>query len=108
MATIPKLLARAALTTSDTTVYTVPSNTTTIIKHIMLCNTTGSARLVRVEVVPNGGTAGAASAIVYDFSLGANLPWSELHFIVMAAGDFLSVKADAGGVTITVSGVEVS
>ena len=43
MATVTKALARTAAATSSTTLYTVPSATTTVVTNIVICNPTGSA-----------------------------------------------------------------
>jgi hypothetical protein len=43
MATISKTLARTAAATSSTTLYTVPSATTTVVTDIVVANTSASA-----------------------------------------------------------------
>jgi hypothetical protein len=43
MATTTKVLARTAAATSSTTLYTVPSATTTVVTNIVICNPTASA-----------------------------------------------------------------
>ena len=43
MATVSKALARTAAATSSTTLYTVPSATTTVVTNIVICNPTTSA-----------------------------------------------------------------
>jgi hypothetical protein len=43
MATVSKTLARTAAATSSTTLYTVPSATTTVVTNIAICNNAASA-----------------------------------------------------------------
>lgn len=104
----PKRLAQySPIGTSDTTIYTVPGGELTIIKQIMISNTTAATVTVAVSVVPLGGTAGAANRVVPD----TNLPGKSVLVFdlsqVMNTGDFISVKtSSANAAAFTVSGVE--
>lgn len=109
MATVLKQLGQAAIGTTFSTIYTVPASTTTIIKELAICNTTSSAITVNVCAVPSGGTAGTGNALIYGYSISANLPafFGGMN-TVLPTGVTLQVSASATGLTITASGVEVS
>lgn len=99
-------LAQAAITASDVVIYTCPANTLAMVKDMEICNTTAGALTVRVHVIPDGDAVGTDNAVYYGFSVPANdtEPWRGT--IVMEAGDTLSVRGSALGLTITVSGTE--
>jgi hypothetical protein len=102
----PVKLGQAAITASLVTLYTVPASTRTFVKDFDICNTTVGALTVRVHLIPGGGSASAANAILYDISIPANstLQWSGSQ--VMYATDFIQTVASNTGLTITASGGE--
>ncbi len=68
MATVTKALARTSAATSSTTLYTVPSATTTVITNIAVANTAASAgtfTLLLDDVDLHTTTAIAANSTVY-------------------------------------------
>jgi hypothetical protein len=68
MATATKVLARTAAATSSTTLYTVPSSTTTVVSNIAVTNTSASAQtftLALNSVALHTTTAIAANSTVY-------------------------------------------
>ena len=53
----PTKLGQSAITTSYTTLYTVPVNTRTYLKDFDVINTTSSIVYIYVSLVASGGTA---------------------------------------------------
>lgn len=95
--------------TTNTTVYTVPAATKTIVRNILFCNTTGANISVRLFAVPNGGSAGVSNALFYDFEIPLNIAISKnLYLILDTPGDFLVVYAASEGVCFTISGAELT
>ena len=92
--------------TTETTLYTVPSATSAIVKQIVVCNTTGSAITFSLSLVPYGSSAGTSNRLFSSLSVAAN----ETIFLdvsqSMTAGDFISAYSSVSGVTVTISGVE--
>jgi len=93
--------------TGETTVYTASGGV--IVKQVVINNTSASPVTFGVSLVPSGGTAGISNRIFGDCSVAAGdvviLDLSQ----VMAASDFLSIKAGTGSVvTATCSGVTVT
>lgn len=102
----PTQLGQAVLTTSYTTLYTVPASTRTYVKQMDICNTTGSSINVFVSLVPPAGTAGAGNALFYNTTLAgySTLSWTGTQ--ILNAQDTIQVKASGVGCTITASGGE--
>lgn len=97
--------AISAITASDVAVYTVPAGKVAMLKSYDVCNTTGGALSLYVNIVPSGDSVGTANAHVYSFSITSHdtIPWRGT--LVMEAGDALSVKGSGTGMTIIASGV---
>jgi hypothetical protein len=92
--------------TTETTLYTVPSSTSAIIKQIVVCNTTVGAVNFSLSLVPYGSSAATPNRLFFNLSIAAN----ETVFLdvsqAMTAGDFISAYSSAANVTVTISGVE--
>lgn len=104
-----RLAGPAQLTTSATSVYTVGSGKSAVVKQIVFSNTTGSSTVVSAHVVPVGGSASAANGVVYNLSIGPNsqIIWSA--DIPMATGEQVYLTAGTGtAVTYIVSGIEIA
>jgi hypothetical protein len=98
------LLGQTAVTTSATTLYTVPSSSRTYIETIDVVNTNASVTTFDIYLVPSGGTASTANALFYQQSLNGkqNLQWTGLQ--VINAAYTIQVKASATGINIAISG----
>lgn len=87
------------------TLYTVPGATDTIVKQIVMANTTGSAATVAIGI--NG--VAAADQIVPDVLIAANSVETLDCAIPLAAGETLEAQqGTASAVTVTVSGYEIA
>jgi hypothetical protein len=100
MATVSKVLARTAAATSSTTLYTVPSATTTVVTNIVICNPTSSA--VTASMTINaidilGSVAIAANSSAF-FDLKQVIPATQV-----IAGSATSTSVD-----FHISGVEIA
>jgi hypothetical protein len=100
MATTSKALFRGAATTSSTTLYTVPSLTTTVVTDILVANTSGSAGTFTLAL--NGVSIGSAVAI------GANDTTSIQLKQVIVATNTITGLASATSINFHISGVEIS
>ena len=101
MATTPKVLFRgAATTTTSTTLYTVPANTTAVVTNIIITNTAGSS--------------GTYTMALDDVNLATtvNVPANDSAVLdikqVLAAGDTIKGGASATTINFHISGVEIS
>ena len=73
MATTYKVLGQVnPSATTNTTLYTCPASTQTVISTITICNQAGTSGTYRIAIRPNGATISAEHYIVYDASVPAN------------------------------------
>jgi hypothetical protein len=111
-----RLAGPAQLTASSAAYYTVPVSTTTIVKQIILTNTTASAKTVTVRLKPLGVTEAATHDIVSAMSLAANETMSFNCSLVLNnngstasatnSDQLTALCSSATSVNITVVGVE--
>lgn len=100
MANTATRYAKAALTTGSVTLYTVPAATTSIVTEIVLTNTTATDRTVTLTF---GGTA-ILSAIPVPANGIASFGMKQ----VLLTTEIIAGLADAAGVNIFISGVNVT
>ena len=100
MATTSKVLARAAASTSNATLYTTPSATTTIVTNIVVANTAASAATFDLSLngvqVFNDAAIAANSSAFFDLKQ------------VLVATDLIEGLASATTVKFHISGVEIA
>lgn len=97
------------LTTAGVNIYTPTSNVTAIVKQILLCNTTTTAKTVSIYILPTSASVGDAFAIFKDVSLDGKetLILNTSIVLTNSAGDRLHMLASANSsVTATVFGIE--
>lgn len=102
----PVQLASGPVTTSDVVIYTTPNVTRTFVKDINICNTSASAQTINLNIVEVTGVAGTANALLYGFSIAANSVYRWTGVQIMNAGEKISVKGSAAGLTVFISGAE--
>ena len=100
MAATAKQLYIGTPATTGTVYYTVPANTTTIVKNIVLTNITGSSATITIQVankdVISSYTVNARDTVVIDLSL------------VMTAGQVITIsQGTSNAINVFISGVEV-
>jgi hypothetical protein len=101
MATTTKALSRAAATTNTgTTLYTVPSATTTVVTNILVANTAGSTSTVTLSL---GGVVAIPTV-----SIAANTVALFDMKQVLTATQTITGGASTTAVNIHISGIEVS
>jgi hypothetical protein len=100
MATTTKVLARTAAATSSTTLYTVPSATTTVVTNIVICNPTASAVTASMTInaidILGGVSIAANSSAFFDLKQ------------VIPATQVIAGSASSTSVDFHISGVEIA
>lgn len=100
MATTSKALFRGAASTSNTTLYTVPSATTAIVTNIVVTNTATSSATFTLKLdgidLATAATLAANSLATFDIKQ------------VLSAADLIEGSASATTVNFHISGVEVA
>jgi len=111
MAFTEKLLGRAQIAAgAQTTLYTVPANTTTIVKHITVCNTNAASRTVEVWLVENGGNPDGTNALISNITIPAYgiLTWDG-YVPLETAGDTIQAESsDAASLCVIVGGAIIT
>jgi len=97
-----QLLAPTAAATSDATLFTSAAATVTIMRHVRVCNTSGSAQTFSIGI---GGTAAtAANCIAKDQSVPANTSVDLFGYYVLPASTAVHALASATSVTFEIGG----
>jgi len=109
MATVYKVLGQSnPSATTATTLYTVPSATSTVVSTITVCNQASSAATYRIAVRPAGATLAAQHYIVY----GATVPASDTTTLTLgltlATTDVITVYASSATVSFNAFGSEIA
>lgn len=94
--------------TTNTTLYTVPDKTQTVISTLAICNTNAAARTIRVYIVPDGGSAATSNALYYDLSIASYDTFAATIGLTLGASDFIVVYTSGADVTFQAFGSEVS
>ena len=109
MATAYKVLGQSAPSaTTDTTLYTVPSATETVVSTIVIANRAASAGTYRVAIRPNGATLANSHYLAFDVAIAANDSTALTLGITIDASDIITVRASSADMTFTAFGSEIS
>lgn len=105
-----KRLGQAQISNAaNTTIYTVPTSTTGIVKTILICNTTALNATVEIWIVPNAGSASDSTKIVDDVTVPANDFTQIMTWMPCETGATVQAKASAATtITISVFGAEIT
>lgn len=109
MPTTYKVLGQSAPSaTTDTTLYTVPSATQTIISSIIVSNRASDIASYRIAIRPNGATIANEHYICYNSSVGSNDSVFITVGITLDAADVITVFSSNSNLTFSVFGSEIS
>jgi hypothetical protein len=113
MSYTPKRITPNQLAAAATTYYTATAtaNVQTIIKKVVFCNSTGSARTITLHLVPSGGSAAATNMLVSQRAINAYETYDcfEAQGQVMNPSDTIQAFSDsASAITIHGALVEVT
>jgi hypothetical protein len=110
--TAKQMVAPQPLTDADAAYYTVPANTTGVIKRATFTNTSAGAVTITANIVAAGGSSSAANRVIDPqdtvLSAGETYVAPELSGKTMPAGTMVRMLASVTGVvTVAVDGVEI-
>lgn len=104
-----KVLGQAYPTaTTDTTLYTVPAATQTVVSTINVCNQTAAPGTFRIAVRPAGAAILSQHYIAYDITIPANDTISMTIGITMSATDVITVRSSTGSISFAAFGSEIT
>jgi len=108
MATTYKVLGQSnPSATTATTLYTVPSSTSTVVSTISICNQAGSTASYRIAVRPAGATLAAQHYLAYDIVIAANDTTALTLGITLATTDVITVYASSATLSFSAFGSEI-
>lgn len=99
----PTPMGQAALTTTPTVVYTVPTGKAALVQKVVLSNTTLAPIDVYVGLLSTGGVGDATNRIMHDVPIGAE--GSVAFDMMQVVNGGIAAHADAAGLTLTISGM---
>lgn len=109
MPTTYKVLAQSSPSaTTATTLYTVPSATSSVLSTITVCNRASSQGTYRIAVRPAGAALANQHYIAYDVPIQANDTTALTLGITLAATDVVTVYASSADFSFGVFGSEVT
>lgn len=94
--------------TTPTTLYTVPSATSTVVSTITICNQASTNATFRVAIRPAGASLTAAHYLNYDSTVLANDTTALTLGVTLAATDVITVYASSATVSFSVFGSEIA
>jgi hypothetical protein len=94
--------------TTLTTLYTVPSSTSTVVSSIVVCNQAGTAATYRIAVRPAGATVAAQHYIVYGSTVAASDSTIITLGMTLATTDVVSVYSSSTTTSFVLFGSEIS
>jgi hypothetical protein len=94
--------------TTLTTLYTVPSSTSTVVSSIVVCNQAGTAATYRIAVRPAGASVAAQHYIVYGSTVAASDSTIITLGMTLATTDVVSVYSSSTTTSFVLFGSEIS
>ena len=109
MANVYKVLAQSnPSATTATTLYTVPSSTSSLISTITVCNQAASAGSFRIAVRPAGAALAAQHYVAYDVAIAANDTTALTLGLTLATTDVVTIYASSATMSFNAYGSEIS
>lgn len=109
MPTVYKVLGQQAPSaTTDTTLYTVPASTSTVVSTLSIANRGASAATYRIAIRPAGAAIATTHYIAYDASVLANDGILLTIGMTLATTDVVTVRASTTDLTFNLFGSEIS
>jgi hypothetical protein len=93
--------------TTNTNLYTVPTQKEAILSSIVVTNQSASGATYRIAIRPNGETIAAKHYIAFDRDITGNETETLTIGITMDAADIVTVFASSGTMSFNAFGVEI-
>jgi glucose-6-phosphate dehydrogenase assembly protein OpcA len=109
MATVYKVLGQSAPSaTTATTLYTVPSSTSTVVSTLTIANRAATGATYRIAIRPAGATLSNEHYIAYNVAVGAADSTTLTLGITLAATDVITVYASTADLSFNAFGSEIA
>lgn len=93
---------------TNTSLYTSPALTKTMVTSLYICNTNATPDTVHVYLVPNGGAVNLNNAIYYTMTIPFGNTFLANAVPLLEAGDQIVVVSVNGTTTFTASGLQIT
>ena len=109
MANAYKVLGQVApAATTDTTLYTVPSATETVVSTIVVANRSATARTYDIAIRPDGATLSNEHYIAKTVTVGASDSTTITLGLTLGAADVVTVQASTTDLSFNIFGSEIT
>lgn len=109
MATTYKVLGQSnPSATTATSLYTVPSATSTVVSTITVCNQASTAGSFRIAIRPAGASLAAQHYVAYDTPIAANDTIALTLGVTLATTDVVTIYASSATMSFNAYGSEIS
>ena len=109
MATAYKVLGQSSPSaTTNTSLYTVPSSTSTVVSTVTVCNQASTAGTFRIAIRPAGASIASLHYLAYDTPIAANDTIALTLGITLATTDVLTIYASSATMSFAAFGSEIS
>ena len=109
MATTYKVLGQSnPSATTATTLYTVPSATSTVVSTITVCNQASTAGTFRIAIRPAGASLAAQHYVAYDTPIAANDTIALTLGVTLATTDVVTIYASSATMSFNAYGSEIA
>lgn len=109
MATNYKVLGQSSPSaTTDTTLYTCPASTQTVISTITVCNRASTSATYRIAIRPNGAAISNEHYLVYDVTLGGNATDTYTIGATIDAADVITIRSSTANLSFNAYGSEIT
>jgi hypothetical protein len=94
--------------TTQTTLYTCPASTQTVVSSLVVCNQAATSATYRLAIRKNAAALDASMYIVYDATIAANSTVAYTLGMTIDASDLITVYASSATMSFTAFGSEIS
>jgi len=109
MPTVYKVLGQSSpAATTNTSLYTTPSSTSTVVSTVTVCNQASTAGTFRIAIRPAGASIAAVHYLAYDTPIAANDTIALTLGITLATTDVVTIYASSATMSFAAFGSEIS
>lgn len=94
--------------TTDTTLYTVPALTESVISTIIIANRASTAATYRIAIRPNAATLANLHYIAFDVSVGGGDSTTLTLGLTLDAADVITVRGSTADLSFSAFGSEIT
>ena len=94
--------------TTDTTLYTAPAVTSTVVSTLTICNQAATPASFRIAIRPAGATLAPQHYLAFDSALNANDTVALTLGITLATSDIVTIQASTATVSFSLFGSEIA